>query len=47
MSDKSLNKLVEGFDVPTEQVILQQFMCFCLNSSIKEATVQPLVRLPY
>ena len=33
--DKSLNKLIKGFDVPTELVILQQFICFCLNYSKK------------
>ena len=44
--DESLNKSIKGFDVPTEQIILQQFICFFLNYSKKEATVQPLVRLP-
>ena len=50
--DKSLNKLTKGFDVPTEQLILQQLICFCLNCSNKEVNVQPpapvqlLVRLP-
>ena len=29
--DKSLNKLIKGFDVLTEQVILQQFICFLLK----------------
>ena len=44
--DKSLNKLIKSFDVLTEQIILQQFICFCLNYFTKEATFQPLVRLP-
>ena len=50
--DKSLNKLIKGFDVPTEQLILQQFICLSLNCSKKVATVQPpapvqsLVHLP-
>ena len=50
--DKSLNKLVKDFDVPIEQVMQQQFICFRLNYSTKEATVQrpapvqPLVRSP-
>ena len=51
--DKLLNKLIKGFDMPTEQPILRQLICFCLNCSKKEAAVQPpapvqpLVRLPY
>ena len=45
--DKLLKKLIKGFDVPTEQPILRQLICFCLNCSKKETTVQPLVRLPY
>ena len=51
--DKSRNKLIKVIDLPTEQVILQQSICFWLNYSKKEATVQPLapvqplVRLPY
>ena len=48
-----LNKLIKGFDMPTEQPILRQLICFCLNCSKKGAAVQPpapvqpLVRLPY
>ena len=51
--EKSLNKLIKGFDVPTKQPILQQLIYFCLNCSNKEvdvplpAPVQPLVHLPY
>ena len=51
--DKSLNKLIKGFDVPTEQIILQQSIYFCLNYAKKEATVQPPApvqppgRIPY
>ena len=33
--DKALNKLIKGFDVPTEQVILQQFIWFFSNYSKK------------
>ena len=29
--DKSLKKLIKGFDLTTEQVILQEFICFLLK----------------
>ena len=50
--DKTLNKLIKGFDVSPEQLILQQFIYIRLNCSKKEVTVQPpapvqpLARLP-
>ena len=29
--DESLHKLIQGFDMPIEQEILQHIICFCLN----------------